>query len=338
MLDAVKKESAKRIRKLPAPNLAEAGLIPTIRKPLGIKPEAFFFSESRVSALIIDYRKTGELETWHKIILETMNLIDALILDGRFDRYDCLDALRSECVIKLTYTIGKWNPDRGKCFSLFSHSIKNFLFSYADRARKYSSFLSSTDNELLEESPDNKAAPISLNFRERMENIEVRFWQPGHLQALSFLVQNFFEYGEDESKKVVLMALVKRFGLSSVQAELLYCYALIKVRSALYEFYGHEFSDAEVLRTELQWTLLPDLCDVVGAESFNRVLTVFAGQTITFPNAMEIRRIRGIKTWIVSRHDVSEPAIQKTPGYDSDTLQRHLQASLNGCGQDRKLP
>lgn len=302
-----------------------------------MKPEAFFFSESKVSGLIIEYRKSGDLDTWHKIILESMNLIDALILDGRFDRYDCLDALRSECVIKLTYTISKWAPERGKCFSLFSHSIKNFLFSYADRARKHQLFQANTDNERLEECPDTKSVPVSLNFRERMENIEVRFWQVPHLEALSFLVQHFFEHGEEDPKKVILSMLIKRYDLSSWQAELLYYYGLMKVRASLYEFYGHEFTDAEILRVESQWSLLPDLADAVGETAFNRILTLFAGMTVTFPTASEIRRIRGIKTWIIGTQDLSDAAIGKKGPYDNETLRRHLQASLHGADQDRKL-
>ena len=115
-------------------------LVSTVRKPKGIKKDQLFFDEVKVTALVIEYQRSGDERAFKLAVLECVNLIDAIVLDGRFDRWESLEDVRSECIRKIQYVISKWDPGRGNCYSLFSHSLKNFLFSYAIRHKRREAF------------------------------------------------------------------------------------------------------------------------------------------------------------------------------------------------------
>jgi hypothetical protein len=276
------------LRKLPKdPPLEDSPLIPTIRHPEGISKDKMFFSEETVSSLVREYRKTGSIEVWQKIILESIDLIDAIIKDGRFHLYDEIDALRNECIVKLSYAISRWNPDRGKCYTLFSVSIKRFLYTYSQRALRRSQLLSSFNPTDIEQtiSGGSTQAPsyeLQVDLRSKVLGIQTRFVAREQKQALLFLVEHFLEGDSDTDKREVAKEVSRQFKVKPWQAELFYSYTLIKVRSALYDLYSPGLANADIIRGQKRWTNLPELADIVGAELFTKLCTIFAGMSIRF--------------------------------------------------------
>jgi DNA-directed RNA polymerase specialized sigma subunit len=91
--------------------------IPTRHHPEGIDPEQMFFQETRVHNLILSYQRGGDPETWQAIVLACLPLIDSLVWKHHFQIYEDPEALRNECVVKLSKAIRHYNPERGRAFS-----------------------------------------------------------------------------------------------------------------------------------------------------------------------------------------------------------------------------
>lgn len=284
----------RHLRRLPHDQpLERSALIPTIRHPEGITKDEMFFCEETVSTLVNEYRKTGSIEVWQKIILETIDLIDAIIKDLRFHLYvDEIDALRNECIVKLCYTISRWKPQRGKCYTLFSLSIKRFLFSYAQRVNRRNKFLSTLDPTDIEQTIGSSGPGYELpsSLKAKVATIQTRFTKPEQKQATLFLVEHFLDGDTGAEKKEIVKAVSKQSGVKLWQADLLYSYSLIKVRSALYDLYSPSFVSVDIIKAHKRWTNLPELADLVGADVFIRLCTVFAGMSVKFPTPAELTR------------------------------------------------
>src|SRR3974390_2125214 len=109
--------------------------IPTLHHPEGIDPDQLFFDETRVHELILDYQRQQSAETWQAIVMGCLPLIDSLIRKHNFQFYEDQEALRNECVIKLSKTIRRYNPERGRAFSCLTVSFTRFLISYVQTVR-----------------------------------------------------------------------------------------------------------------------------------------------------------------------------------------------------------
>ena len=91
--------------------------IPTRHHPEGIDPDQMFFQEARVHELILSYQRDGDPQTWQAIVMACLPLIDSLIRKFNFQLFESVEALRNECVVKLSKAIRHYNPERGRAFS-----------------------------------------------------------------------------------------------------------------------------------------------------------------------------------------------------------------------------
>lgn len=274
------------------------GKVKTLHSPEGISESQLFFNEARVHDLLMEYQRTESIEVWHKIALETMPLIDTIIRHYGFQKYDELDCLRSECVIKLSKLLKKYDPARGRCFTHFSVSFKHFLISYAQKTRNKQKLVSIVDEEILENTEAKTYIPadISEEFKAKVFDIDTRFTEPGQMSGLKFLINYFLLEGFGTSKTKLCHTLVSVYSITQDQAYLLYDYALIKLRSVLYEYYTPKYSDVELLRISRRWSLLPDIAETIGMASFEKLANLFGGITITFPSQKDMARLRTERT------------------------------------------
>jgi hypothetical protein len=272
----------------------EDGKILTQHHPQGIDESELFFNEERVFNLVLAYQQTKDVKIWQEIVTETIPLIDTIIRNYHFQAYDSIDALRSECAIKLSKVLMKFDPARGRCFSHFSVSFKHFLISYAQKVRNKTKRVTCVDNEILEQAEAKAYVPedISEDFKARLYETETRFLETTHLDALKYLVTYFLLEGFGTSKTKLCHTLVATYDLTQERAYLLYDYALIKMRSVLYDFYTPHYNDIELLRLSKRWSLLPELAEMMGMDLFTRISHVFGGVTVTFPTPKDIARLK----------------------------------------------
>ena len=272
----------------------ESGLVKTLHNPQGIEESELFFNEETVFNLVIEYQRTRDVKTWQKIVLETIPLIDTIIRNYNFQQYDEIDALRAECTIKLSKVLLKYDPARGRCFTHFSVSLKHYLISYSQKVKNKAKLVTCVENEVLEQAEAKAYVPedISEDFKQKLYETESRFLEPNQMDALKYLVNFFLLEGFGTSKTKLCHTLVATYNLTQDQSYLLYDYALVVMRSTLYEYYQPHYTDVEILRMSRRWSILPEIAELIGLETFTKLANIFGGITVTFPTPKDIARLR----------------------------------------------
>ena len=305
----------------------EDGKIKTLHHPEGIEEDDIFFNEETVFNLVLDYQKNQQVETWKRIVEETIPLIDTIIRNYNFHQYDEIDALRAECTIKLSKVLMKYDPARGRCFTHFSISFKHFLISYAQKVRNKAKLVTCVEGEILEQTEAKAfiAEDVAREFKEKLYEVDTRFLEDDQLNALKYLVNYFLLEGFGTSKTKLCHTLVTTHNLTQDQAYTLYDYALIQMRSVLYDFYTPHYSDVNILRMSRRWSVLPELAELIGIENFTKLAHIFSGITVTFPTPKDIARLRTEKN-ILERAEVD-------PSYES----LHVLGSSSGSNEGNSV-
>jgi hypothetical protein len=279
--------------KFEAPKVGADGLVKTLHHPEGIDPSDMFFNEERVSSLILQWKKNHDIKLWQEIVKETIPLIDTLILHGSFTEYDQLEALRSECVIKLHKLLDKFDPNRGRAFTIFSISFKNFLLTYSQKVDNKAKVVFNAEDEFLDQVEGSVyiAQDLSEAFKQRVLDIETRFFEKPYADAMRYLVNYFIKEGFDKSKTKLCATLASIYDITPDQAYFLYDYTLIKLRSALFEMTECIFTEVELLRLSKRWTFIPDMVEHIGLQSVIKLCNVWGGINVTFPTRKDIEKL-----------------------------------------------
>jgi hypothetical protein len=150
-------------------------------------PDSSIFDERKVSELILKWQHRPSEEGFRRIIDVSLNLIDSLIRRYSWTGASDFGDVRHDVVLKLAELLPKYDPARGRAFTFFTVSIKNFLFSRFDRTLRRRGREVLTDFTRLEEN----AAPVeeeeeereSARFLRRLRGLVDREgwspWQPG---------------------------------------------------------------------------------------------------------------------------------------------------------------
>lgn len=270
------------------------GTYNTMHHPEGIPEDDIFFHEDVVSKLVLQWRETGDIEVWKQIVNETIPLINTIILDNGFVDYEDINCLRSECVLKLFKLIDKFDPSRGRAFTIFSISILNHLRSFAGKSRSVANRNTFVDENVLEnfEGRTYVNYNISEEFRERVMCIDTRFLKENQKSAVQYYITYFINDGFHTSKSKMIATASKSFGLSIEQSSILYDYALIKLRSELYDLNDVPLTDIELLRISKKWSVIPEMAELIGMPSMKKLISIFGGINITLPSAKDLQKLK----------------------------------------------
>ena len=231
--------------------------------------------------MILEYQRDGKPETWQKIVLACLPLIDSLIRKFNFQIYEEVAALRNECVLKLFKAIRHYNPDRGRAFTVLTIAFTRFLISYVQTLRTRSRRFSLVADEILEqyEGPGQGRTELPEELKTKIQAIRTRFKSASERGALKLLINYFLLEGFSQPRKLVLETVRRQFALSLEKADTLYDYALVSLRSVLHEFYTPAYSPAEIH-------------GIIGEQCFARLLDIFAGVTASFPSKAALEKMR----------------------------------------------
>jgi hypothetical protein len=258
-------------------------------------PDDPIFDEKTVQAAVLEWQRTGSVEAWHKVAEGSIRLIDTIIRMHGFQQYDEVESLRNECIVKLHKLLSSYDPRRGRCFTHFSISIKNYLISYAQKLNNRSKRLCFPGDEAFNEIEGKAFVPheeVSDDLRQIINSMQTRFSDPVEIEAQQFLLDYFLREGFDTSRAELAYTVEVTFYLSRKRAQLLYDYTLISLRSAMFDQYSPSYSYQDVLRVTQKHSLLSELLDLVGPETFMRMATLFGGMSVTFPTVKQIRDLR----------------------------------------------
>ena len=283
---------------LGASNKALDNIEDSLAKRLHVTDEIYdselFFNEKVICDFILEYKHNRDILIWKKIVDEVMPLIDTIIRDNNFHQFEEIDALRAECAVKLSKVLLNHDPAQGRCFTHFSVSFKNFLISYVQKVKNKAKHETDGESYVLERVGGKTYVrkDIIENFKARLHEAVFGFLVPNQVDALRYLVNFFLVEGFGTSKSKLCYTLVSAFNLTPDRGYVLYDFALIMMRSVLCEYYLPHHSDVEILRLSRRWSILPEIAQVTGIESFTKLANLFSGVTVTFPTPKDIARLR----------------------------------------------
>jgi hypothetical protein len=290
----------------------EDGLTKRLHIPDVIYHSELFFNEQVVCDLMLEYKHYRDILIWKKIVEEAMPLIDTIIRDHNFLQFEEIDALRAECAVKLSKVLLNHDPGQGRCFTHFSISFKNFLISYVQKVKNKAKLETDGESDVLErvEGKTYVRKDVIENFKTRLYETVFGFLAPNQTDALMYLVNFFLAEGFGTSKSKLCYTVVSAFNPTPERGYVLYDFALIMMRSVLYEYYLPHHSDVEILRLSRRWSILPEIAQLTGIETFTKLANLFGGVTVTFPTPKDIARLRTERN-ILDRaeHDASYRAL-----------------------------
>jgi hypothetical protein len=109
------------------------------------------FDERRIAELIVRWQRDGDGETFAEIIRASLPLINHLIYKYSAQSRDDFAEVRAEVILKLSKALLKFDPARGKAFTLYYFAIKRFLFSRFEKMAVRRSREVPTDPALMAE-------------------------------------------------------------------------------------------------------------------------------------------------------------------------------------------
>ena len=276
--------------------------------PEGIEPDRMFFCETQVHELILDYQRSANPETWQAIVMACLPLIESLIRHHNFQLYEDKDALKNECIIKLFKAIKRYDPDRGRAFSVLSVAFTRFLISYVQTVRIRTKRMSSIEDEILEqyESAGQDRSRLPEELKSKIQTIRTRFKSKSDRAAFKLLINYFLLEGFSQPRKLVLETVRRQFGLTLEKAGTLYDYALVSLRSVLHDYYTPVYSAEEMLRLCYRSSVLPEICGIIGEQCFAKLMDVFAGVTVTFPSKAALEKMRKSREFLNGAGDERE--------------------------------
>jgi hypothetical protein len=135
------------------------------------------FNELEVVDLVLRYQRSGgDEEIFARIIYASLPLIDSSI--RRYSPQSSADFadVRGDLILKLAALLPKYDPRRGKAFSFFTRSIKNFLVNnFHVNVRRRSRFQLTDNEELFDALDDRVSDPEekleSEEFLERLREL-----------------------------------------------------------------------------------------------------------------------------------------------------------------------
>ena len=258
------------------------------------KKKKMYFDENLITSLILGWKETGDIEYWHKIIENSIPLIDSVIREGNYTKYADIEELRAECSIKLWKVIHNFDPKRGKSFTIFSISLKNFLLSYIKRKiAKDKIYTGDADEEFLENICDETYVNYSIpdDFKRKILEIDTRFVEENQKNAIKYFISYFINDGFWVSKTKMIYTAASVFKLQIDKASVLYDYSLLKLRSELMDLSDIELNDIEILRINKRWSVIPELAELIGMNMMKKLIKIMGGINITIPSIRDIQKL-----------------------------------------------
>ena len=282
--------------------------ISTLHHPEGIEPDRIFFHEEEVCNLILEYQREPSPETWQKIVLGCLPLIESLIRHHNFQLYEDKEALKNECIIKLFKSLKHFDPNRGRAFSVLSVAFYRFLISYVQTVRMRTKRMALVEDDILEqyESTAQTRAQLPEELKRKIAAIRTRFKTKSEKSAFRFLVNYFLLENFSQPRKLVLDTLRQQFGFSLEKAGAFYDYALVSLRSVLHEYYTPLYSGSEMLRLCYRSSVLPEIYALIGEQCFVKLLNVCGGLTVSFPSKAALEKLRKSREFLNRLGDEKE--------------------------------
>lgn len=277
------------------------------------------FENEYVEALVIQWKRNRDFNTYKRICGESIHLIESIIRGSKFSLQVPFLDLRNWLFLQFERWIDKWVPGEGKLYTYMSVSIKHGCLSYVTREKLMRQRCVYTDVP-LESISDHVSYESNFGFdaqdrmSEQLANIVVRWHEPTVREATKYMVYAILRNRGYSRRKQILKTACEAYDLDLDTAKFMLDWAHGAVRNAFLEYYNQPLSFQDLLMAATRFTFLRDVMNIVGFENTKKLCCVFAGSTIKFPPASQL--IKLAKVAAVERETAN--------GHDQDHVMKRL--------------
>lgn len=229
------------------------------------------FDCDEVTTLVLEWQRTKERVTMDRILELSMRLIEALV--SQYDPTQREDLIH-QAVLRVMYASQYYLPNVGNLHNYFTTVIKNACVTYLQKQVREPTI----DLELITASVTDKSYTDDDTLQDLMVRNRKRFPSiPAcELDDISELIYYHLVDGEGKAKGLVVM-LMEQYNLQRPIATCVYHSSLIYLRSRFKTFAMKATDDPD------EFSILPDLEEVVGPQAYSNILLMLSGMYIKIP-------------------------------------------------------
>jgi len=229
------------------------------------------FDAERVTDLMLKWQRTRDEDILTEILQGSTSLIEAIV--SSFD-YVYREDLIQESYARIIYALPFFNPNISTSHTYLTTVIRNICHTYVTKQDKEPDeevdlYTVAGGNVKFDVGDDILTGLISRN-RKRFPSIPV-----SELDHITSVV--YYAIRDDGMNRKIISALVERCDIDRSLAQIFYQSIVIYLRL-------FNIAHAKPLTSKnTEFTLMPDILEVLGMDAYNRMLVVFSGMNIKLP-------------------------------------------------------
>jgi hypothetical protein len=305
------------------------------------------FENEFVEALIIQWKRNKDFNTYKRICGESIHLIDSIIRGSKFSLQVPFLDLRNWLFLQFERWIDKWVPGDGKIYTYMSFCIKNGCMSYVSKEKLLRQRYVYTDVPLesISESVSYESDfgfDLNDRMREQLSGILVRWHEPHVREAIKYMMYAILRNRGYSRRKQILRTACEAYSIDIDTAKFMLDWTHGAVRNAFLEHYNNPLSFKDLLAASTRFSFIWDMLKVLGYEETKKLCCLFAGNSIKFPPAsqlIKLAKVAAISTEAYAK-GVEEVEIARKFSMDGDKLYSTLDDILGsgtGIFEERRL-
>jgi hypothetical protein len=235
------------------------------------------FDSTHVTQLVGEWKACGDQELLEDICEETTSLIEVVV--SRYPNSHRDDMIQ-ECFMRIPFALGHFNPEIANLHSYFTSVFINRCNSYIEKEnREYRitnllvQSLKPAQVYVQPDIEDESLEMLIVRNRRRFPTIPVDI-----VDRATRFVYVCIRDGVHGKTRGAIAALMEMFDVKRNVATVLYHSTLVHMRI-------HYSDGARIIESEddVEFSLIPELIEVVGQEMYEEILIVFSGLYFKIP-------------------------------------------------------
>jgi len=228
------------------------------------------FDNDVVTGLVLEWKHTGDKDALAQILDGSLHLVEAIV--SGFD-YEHRDDLIQESLLKIQHAIKYYDPNVSSLHNYLTTVIRNICITYLSKQSKEPNipidieFVGDTSRPDVMD--DNVLGSMIQRNRERFPSIPVRVID----EMTEYIYYSLITRGMN---KKTVGRLCEEFDCNRTLAGIIYYSTLIYLRTT---YIGY----AKIGEIDEEFSLIPDLRDLIGKSATNRIMLAFSGIVIRVP-------------------------------------------------------
>ena len=230
-----------------------------------------------------------------KIVIGSTAMFERLAQFEDFHYTVDLPILVSAAQEKVIKWLAAWQPKKGKLFSWFSRCAKNAFRSELVKVNQYRKRYHVTSDHLEKfygvEDHEVDKHDIADDVQSRLGQLTCRWSDPQQIGAIRYLIQCIVD-DDNHDRQAAIRSAAYAYCISHELSKFFYQWSLVTLRHAFYEKVYIPFSDPDLFRAMESYTLMPELCDIVGDKKALEICAKLGGSRLKIPTLQSLTKAR----------------------------------------------